>query len=200
MLFLEKKIQISGSSLAAGFGLNLSQISVIGVHSVHNTTIRLINKRNFENMSLTIRTLNGNKILKKLGLLTSVCVTDFMVTFDLSPWLWFGFIWLIMPLIVYFGAFRDIFNSKVKKVLFGARLNRVALEDHEGVPAGEIKPRKEDSGGLQYVFEVGESEEFSEEYEDSEAFESDEEGSDGLSSGDDYNDDDELSSQDFILQ
>ena len=121
--------------------LDLSNISMITVHTVKNTTIEFKRFLNFSDISVTLKTLNGNKILKSLGLLTSSFLVPFEFIFGWSPWVWFPVMGFGMILVMYYGIAKDLMNRKIFKILFGG--------PDEQIPGGELGVSDRDRDSLE---------------------------------------------------
>ena len=118
-LWIESRAPLPDSSLQKLMNSDLKQIKIISQRSIHNSTIRFLKNNDFSNLQLTIKTLNGNLMLKRLGLLNGMFMTEFTIDPMISPIYWYTFLGIIFALIAIFGFLVDLMNRKVRRVLLG---------------------------------------------------------------------------------
>ena len=136
ILWVDRKIQIMGYNRDSIANLDLSKMSMLTAHTMHNSTIQFLKAFDFNYVNITLKTLNGNTMLKRLGLLCSSFMTPFQITFSLSPWIWFPLMLLALAAISYIYIVKDVLNDIVKKYFFG----KGVMETLEYLNPNHIRP------------------------------------------------------------
>ena len=118
-LWIDHKMRGIGGGKEGVDGLDLSRMPLVTAHSTKNATVEFLRSLDFSAIQVTLKTLNGNTMLKNLGLLTSSFMTDYKITFSVNPWVWFGVMLGFLALVIYKGILVDLMTWKVFKILFG---------------------------------------------------------------------------------
>ena len=118
-LWIDRKMQLVGVSEHSITTLDLSKINIVSSHTMKNTSIKFLKAFDFSHINMTLKTLNGNTMLKKLGLLSSSFMTPFHFSFHISRWILFPLMFLAFAIISYIYIIKDILNGRVKKYFFG---------------------------------------------------------------------------------
>ena len=95
----------------------VDSMRLITIHQMKNSTLKLLKSLQFSDTKLTLRSLNSDKILAKLGLLNSITQTNFKI--DFKGWsLLFFFIIAVTMLGVIYAFYRDLKRSESFSFLF----------------------------------------------------------------------------------
>ena len=126
----------------SGLRLSMALTSEISVHTVKNSTLIIKSPSfTFKNTTLTLQRLNQNKMLQSLGLLTSMCLTPFVITFSVNPLILYPVISVILAVVIYVLILRDLIkkNKKILKYLFSIKIVYV---DHGEAERSHLKREK----------------------------------------------------------
>ena len=132
----------------------LTKFSMITVRTIKNSTLVLLKDKafSFNLMNLTIFGLRQNLMFKRLGLLTSRCITPFDISFNSPKSIWFTITFAGFFVAIYFGLCRDILHlpwDPVNIYLFGykvkpeelRRMTRINVNWLKGMVAEENEGR-----------------------------------------------------------
>ena len=139
-LWINRKLRGSKATDGQISLVTLSKVIMVKGHTIKNTTIKFMKFLNFNDIKVTLKDLNGNIILKNLGLLGSSFMTPFELTFSFNPLIW-GMMFVFTCFVIYCGIFKDLLSWKIYKILFGGYIN----EDQEMV---ETKGQSEPNTGV----------------------------------------------------
>ena len=109
--------------------ISTDELSIISAHTIKNSTFTFLKQFSFNEVNITLMSLEQNIMLTKLGLITQVLQTPFTISFDPS------FVWFIMIILAAFSLVlyvqcRNLHESKAWMYLFGlAKLNEFNPEN-----------------------------------------------------------------------
>ena len=118
-LWVDRQIDVPSRRDGKTSVVDLSNMTILTSHTIKNATIDFKKVLNFTEISATLKTLNGNKILKSLGLLTSSFMTPVKYDFSWNLWVWYSVMGVLMFIIIYCGIVIDLQNWKIFTFLFG---------------------------------------------------------------------------------
>ena len=96
--------------------ISRKEFSVITVHGIKNSTLIFLREFSFENVSITLKSLNQNIMLTKLGMITQILQTPFILSSPPNKF-WFFLLILIGISVVCYIQCQDLSRTKLWRYL-----------------------------------------------------------------------------------